>query len=212
MSRIAVARVVSTVGHPVVLMLVAALTAATARGASPSQLRFVGGALGTLAVAVIGFSWFQVRSGRWQHVDASGTKERASLNAFLIALLLVGALSAWLLTRRPYMPVALALSAALIVIAMLCATWVKVSAPCGIRGIRHSAALAHQGRFFRGSSCYGSGRLVAPGTRSPRRGGGHHWPAAWLRRRRRVSMVGRLTMRCGGRWTALRKEMDNVPW
>lgn len=127
MSRVAVARVVSTLGHPVVLMLVAALAAAIVRGASPSQLRFVGGALGTLAVVVVGFSWLQVRSGRWQHVDASGTKERASLNAFLIALLLVGALSAWLLTRRPYMPVALALSAALIVSAVLSARWVKVS-------------------------------------------------------------------------------------
>jgi membrane-associated phospholipid phosphatase len=127
MSRIVIARIVSILGHPVVLMLVAALVLASARGASPSQLRFIGMALATLAIVVVGFSWLQVRSGSWQHVDASGTKERASLNGFLVVLLLVAALVVWFLTRRPDLPVALASSAALIVIAILAASWVKMS-------------------------------------------------------------------------------------
>jgi membrane-associated phospholipid phosphatase len=127
MSRIAVARIISTLGHPVVLMLAAALGMASARGASPTQLRFVGVALATLAFVVVGFSWLQVRSGSWQHVDASGTKERASLNGFLVALLSGSALVVWILTRRPDMPVALASAALLIVVAILAAPWVKIS-------------------------------------------------------------------------------------
>jgi membrane-associated phospholipid phosphatase len=127
MSRIAVARIISTLGHPVVLMLAAALGMASARGASPTQLRFVGVALATLAFVVVGFSWLQVRSGSWQHVDASGTKERASLNGFLAALLSGSALVVWILTRRPDMPVALASAALLIVVAILAAPWVKIS-------------------------------------------------------------------------------------
>ena len=127
MSRIAVARIISTLGHPVVLMLAAALGMASARGASPSQLRFVGISLATLAIVVVGFSWVQVRSGSWEHVDASGTKERASLNGFLAALLSGSALLVWILTRRPDMPVALASAALLIVIAILAASWVKIS-------------------------------------------------------------------------------------
>jgi len=108
-------------------MLAAALGMASARGASPTQLRFVGVALATLAFVVVGFSWLQVRSGSWQHVDASGTKERASLNGFLVALLSGSALVVWILTRRPDMPVALASAALLIVVAILAAPWVKIS-------------------------------------------------------------------------------------
>ncbi len=127
MIRVAVARAISIVGHPVVLVLVAALIAASTRGASLQQLRLIGGALVTLGIIVLGFSWWQVRAGRWSHVDASVRNERNSLNVFLVVLLLLSAVLLWFLTRRPYMPVALALSGALIVTALLIARWVKVS-------------------------------------------------------------------------------------
>ena len=81
----------------------------------------------TLGIIVLGFSWWQVRAGRWSHVDASVRNERNSLNVFLVVLLLLSAVLLWFLTRRPYMPVALALSGALIVTALLIARWVKVS-------------------------------------------------------------------------------------
>lgn len=127
MSRVVLARVVSIVGHPAVLMLVAALSVATAHGASVGQLRFIAGALAILAAVVLGYSWYQVRAGRWTHVDASAKGERTSLNLFLAVILFAGAVVVWYLTRRPYMPVALALSGALIATAMLIARWVKMS-------------------------------------------------------------------------------------
>ena|SRR4249920_1273275 len=127
MMRVAVARAVSIVGHPVVLVLVAALIAASAGGASPQQLRLIGGALVTFGAIVLGFSWWQVRAGRWSHVDASVGSERNALNVFLVVLCLLSAALLWFLTRRPYLSGALALSGALIASALLLARWVKVS-------------------------------------------------------------------------------------
>lgn len=127
MIRVAVARAISIVGHPVVLLLVAALIAASTRGASLQELRLVGGVLVTLGVVVLGFSWMQVRAGRWSHVDASARGERNSLNMFLGTLCLLSAVLLWLLTRRAQMSIALALSGALVVIALTIARWVKVS-------------------------------------------------------------------------------------
>jgi membrane-associated phospholipid phosphatase len=127
MTRTTVARAVSIVGHPVVLVLVAALISASTRGASLQQMRLIGGALVTFAVVVLAFSWFQVRTGRWSHIDASVGTERKSLNVFLALLLLLSAGLLWFLTRRPSLSIALALSGALIVAALLVARWVKVS-------------------------------------------------------------------------------------
>jgi hypothetical protein len=127
MTRVAVARVVSIVGHPVVLVLVAALIAASTRGASLQQLQLVGGALVALGVIVLGFSWVQVRAGRWSHVDASVRSERSALNVFIVVLCFLSAMLLWFLTRRLSMSVAFALSGALALVALLVARWVKVS-------------------------------------------------------------------------------------
>ncbi len=125
--RIPIARAISIVGHPVVLLLVAALVAASARGASPNQLWFVGGATVAFGAVVLGFSWLQVRAGRWSHVDASVANERKSLNLFLGALCIAGAAATWFATHRVQMPLALGLSGVLIAIALLLSRWVKVS-------------------------------------------------------------------------------------
>jgi hypothetical protein len=127
MMRVAVARAVSIAGHPVVLLLVAALIAASTRGASLRQLWLISGALVTLGVVVLGFSYLQVRAGRWSHIDASVRSERKSLNVFLGVVCLLSAVLLWFLTRRPSMSLGLALSGALIVVALLIARWVKVS-------------------------------------------------------------------------------------
>jgi membrane-associated phospholipid phosphatase len=127
MMRIAIARAVSIAGHPVVLLLGAAMIAASTQGASLAQLQFIGGAMLTLAVVVVGYSWLQVRAGRWSHVDASEAKERTSLNLFLAALCFFSAATLWFQAHRPYMPVALVLAGSLIVMALLVARWVKVS-------------------------------------------------------------------------------------
>ena len=125
--RIALARAISIVGHPIVLLLFAALIAASRRGASANQLWFIGGATVALGAVALGYGWMQVRAGRWSHVDASIASERRTLNLFLAVLCISGAVLTWLATHRLPMPLALALSGALIVIALLLSRWVKVS-------------------------------------------------------------------------------------
>lgn len=125
--RIAVARAISIVGHPVIFVPVAALIAASSLGASPQQLRIIGGSILALGVVVLGYSGWQVRRGRWSHVDASARSERTSLNVFLAVLLLLSAALLWFLTHRTYLPVALAMSSAIFVMALLLSSWVKVS-------------------------------------------------------------------------------------
>jgi membrane-associated phospholipid phosphatase len=125
--RTALARAISIVGHPIVLVPIAALIAASTLGASPQQLRIIGGTILALGVVVLGYSVWQVRRGRWSHVDASARSERTSLNVFLAVLLLLSAALLWFLTYRSSLPVALALSSAIFVTALLLARWVKVS-------------------------------------------------------------------------------------
>src|SRR4051812_31214611 len=127
MNRTIVARTVSTIGHPAVVLLTAALIAASRRGASLQQLRLIGGVLVVLSAIALGFSWLQVRAGRWTHIDASVRDERTSLNGFLALLFLLSALLLWALSRLSPVAVALALSGALVVTALLVARWVKVS-------------------------------------------------------------------------------------
>ena len=125
MNRIAIARAASIVGHPVVLVPTAGLIAASRSAASDKQLQFIGGALLVLVALALGFTWIQVRTGRWAHVDASDREERRSLNAFLALLSLLGAVLLW--RRVPPMAFALALSCAISISALLIARWVKVS-------------------------------------------------------------------------------------
>jgi membrane-associated phospholipid phosphatase len=80
-----------------------------------------------IGVIALGFSWLQVRAGRWSHVDASVQNERTSLNLFLAGLCFVSAAALWFSTHRSMMPIALALSGALVVVALSTSRWVKVS-------------------------------------------------------------------------------------
>jgi len=100
---------------------------ASARGASLQQLKFIGGALGLLGAIVLGFSWWPVRAGRWSHVDASVRSERTTLNVFLAVSCLLSALLLWFFAHRVSMSIALALSGATVVAALLLSRWVKVS-------------------------------------------------------------------------------------
>jgi len=125
--RVAVARAISIVGHPVVILFAAVVIAASMRGASIRQLWFVGGGLAAFGAVVLGFSWLQVRSGRWSHIDASARPERKSLNAFLVILCFLVAALVWFLTHRFYMSLGLGLSGTLVLIALLISRWVKLS-------------------------------------------------------------------------------------
>ncbi len=125
--RIAIARAVSILGHPVVLVSVAAFTAASKQGAPLTELRIIRLFLLVLALVVFGFMWFQVRAGRWTHVDASARGERRSLNLFLVGLFVLSAVLLRYLLRSSQISIGLALAAMLIIVALLLARWVKVS-------------------------------------------------------------------------------------
>ena len=124
---VAIARAISIIGHPVVLLLVAALIVASTRGSTPRQVWLVGGALVAFGSIVLGFSWMQVRAGRWSHMDASARGERTSFNVFSGTLCMLGALVVWKMTHRSEMPIALAVSGAIFAVALILASWVKVS-------------------------------------------------------------------------------------
>lgn len=82
---------------------------------------------GAFAGLVMGYSWWQVRRGRWAHVDASATHERSTLNRFLLIALASGAVLVGWRGGQPLFALGLALSAAMILAAMLTARWCKLS-------------------------------------------------------------------------------------
>lgn len=120
------ARALSIFGHPMLVLPVAVLLIVLARGDARTAVAS-GMAFATFAALVMGYSWWQVRRGRWSHVDASATHERRALNRFLLVALTAGA---WLVAWRggqPLLALGLALSAAMILTAMLTARWCKLS-------------------------------------------------------------------------------------
>lgn len=108
-------------------MPAAVLIVASTRGASLRQLWLVGAAFATLGGIVVAFSWFQVGSGRWSHVDASARSERYSLNILLATICASVAAMLWYVTGKPSLALGFALAAALVVMALLLMKWVKVS-------------------------------------------------------------------------------------
>jgi hypothetical protein len=93
--RIPLARGLSIVGHPVVLAPAAALFAAASQGASVRLTRMLLIGLLAAGLVVLAFSLWNVRSGRWAHIDASNPSERRVLNGFLVGLTLSGSAIAW---------------------------------------------------------------------------------------------------------------------
>lgn len=125
--RVAAARAVSIAGHPVVLMFVAGMVAASQRGIAFDHVRDTAVVLATLAGTVVFYTLIQVRAGRWAHVDASARHERASLNMFLAAALLAAATFAGAVMQAVHLCVALMLAAFPVLAALLLSRWVKAS-------------------------------------------------------------------------------------
>jgi membrane-associated phospholipid phosphatase len=122
----AFARAVSILGHPMLVLPLAALAVAITRGQGKSAAWMALG-FALFAALVMSYSWWQVRRGRWAHVDASGTGERRSLNRFLVVALVVSAILAMRYGHDRQLGLGLGLSAAMIAVAMLTARWWKLS-------------------------------------------------------------------------------------
>ncbi|KRA41897.1 phosphatase PAP2 family protein [Pseudoxanthomonas sp. Root630] len=122
----ALARALSISGHPMLVLPLAVVVIALVQGdrgaAAWAALGF-----GLFATLVMGFSWWQVRRGRWTHVDASARHERGSLNRFLLVALVAGALLVAWRGTQPLFALGMAMSAAMILVAMLTARWCKLS-------------------------------------------------------------------------------------
>lgn len=122
----ALARALSIFGHPMLVLPLAVVVIAAGRGDRAAAVWSALG-FGVFAAIVMGYSGWQVRRGRWHHVDASAHHERDHLNRVLLAALVVGAvLVAWRGTQ-PVFALGMALSAAVILVAILTARWCKLS-------------------------------------------------------------------------------------
>lgn len=119
----ALARALSIVGHPVLVLPLAAWLAG-ARGGPGSGSTLAGFA--GFGALVMGWSWWQVQRGHWTHVDASDRGERRTLNRFLLVALALGALLAWRFAPAP-VALAIGLSLLLVLAALLSARWCKLS-------------------------------------------------------------------------------------
>jgi membrane-associated phospholipid phosphatase len=121
------ARALSILGHPLLLLPAASLLLAAHDGADAVRLSGLAFALGVSALVVMAWSWWQVRRRRWQHVDASTHGERRALNRFLLTALAVASATLWLWTTQRELALGMALSALLIVVAMLSSRWCRLS-------------------------------------------------------------------------------------
>lgn len=88
MTQTRVARTLSLIGHPAILTPAAAILSAMTKSASIQALQLLVLVSLCLGISVITYSWVQVRTGRWQHVDASVPQERRQLHSVLLLLFL----------------------------------------------------------------------------------------------------------------------------
>ena len=126
-STLRIARGISILGHPMLVMPLAAWLAARANGSDGSLTLIVLSSIVAIGLIVFAFSAMQVRAGRWQHVDASATAERRGLNVFLLGLFVAtAALAGWKFGNSP-ITIALFLVTGIILLALLIAPWCKLS-------------------------------------------------------------------------------------
>ena len=126
----ALARTVSILGHPLLVLPLAVLALSWSRTGRGGDTLAIAVGFGTFAAAVMAYSWWQVRRGRWTHVDASARHERSSLNRFLLVALAVAAALAWSAAMRE-LALGLGLSAALVATAILASPRCKLSLHLG---------------------------------------------------------------------------------
>lgn len=127
MSSIAAARALSIVGHPALLMPLAVAAGASSPDAPPQLMRVALSTAVVVAVIVGLYSLWQVRRGRWAHVDASHPAERSQLNLVLAGLLCAAAALLWALGQPPAVAAGPLLAALLVLLTHALRRWLKVS-------------------------------------------------------------------------------------
>lgn len=122
-----IARVLSIVGHPAVVVPGTILWLSSRRAAQTEQAVAAGLAAVTVAVVVVVWCLVQVRAGRWSHVDASKPDERRLLNRGLLGLLGLAALGLSTVEQSATLVAGAALSAAIVATAVASERWIKLS-------------------------------------------------------------------------------------
>ena len=126
MNRTQVARTVSTVGHPAIVIPSAAAGSALWIHGDGSVAALAGCAGLLVSCVVLGYSLVRVRSGAWDHVDASRPVERVRLNALLV-LVLSGVALAASLSGSTALAAGSAACGAVVLLALLMRSRLKLS-------------------------------------------------------------------------------------
>jgi hypothetical protein len=118
-AKVSVARTLSIVGHPFVFAPCAALLAILVGPHGHAMAWSAGGLFAAVVLAIGVFSWWQVRKGAWEHVDASRPHERGSLNRLAFGTLSLAAAATWFSASMRLSSVGFALGAALVAVGWL---------------------------------------------------------------------------------------------
>ena len=122
-----IARALSVIGHPALMMPVAVIGSAAGNHAPPQLLLAAAAAAVLVALSVGVYSAVQVRVGRWSHVDASVAQERSQLNIFLVLVLFGLAGVSWWGGQDRLLVLGLATAGSLVVFGHLLRARLKVS-------------------------------------------------------------------------------------
>lgn len=120
-----IARFTSIVGHPAILMPVAAIVATGSGGELKKQLLPASLAV-CCAIIFVVYSQIKIKSGRWQHVDASVKAERKELNVIASLALFAGASALLMLDVNSSLVFAMASSGAIF---LCCHVFSKLAKP-----------------------------------------------------------------------------------
>lgn len=150
--RVPLARALSVVGHPGVVMPLALMMLSRQMGSAAQAA--LAAAVGITALVVL-YSLWQVRRGAWVHVDASQRPERLQLNRFVAAVLLASSALAWL-NGAFALALGLAASGGLVLVALALQRWCKLSLHVGF-------ACFAAGLMWPNAVALGFGALLAGG-------------------------------------------------
>ena len=124
--KIRLARFISVLGHPALVMPLCALI--TSNRHKDTSILWIAPLLATLCAGIIMiYSIFKTRKGQWAHIDASGKQERSELNSFAMVLLLVIVIGLVYFQAEKGIVLVVGIAAILILVAHLLRQYMKPS-------------------------------------------------------------------------------------